>query len=91
MRITYMSFYFGAQCVHRIPGLARWVDLTDSIRSESDEGGHGCDSIQESRPKSYQTFWSLAAPQVPSAIRGSKSGRSGHETTYGYVRSAQER
>ena len=56
-----MSFHFGAQCIHRIPGPARWVDLTGSIRSESDEDGHGCDSIQESRPKMYQTFRSAAA------------------------------
>ena len=58
--------------------------MTGSGRQISFDGrgndSHGCDSIQESRPQSYQTFWSLAAPQVPSAIRGSKSGRSGHET-----------
>ena len=54
--------------------------MSEGIRERRDDACHICDSIQESRPKSYQTFWSLAAPQVPSAIRGSKLGRSGHET-----------
>ena len=38
--------------------------MSEGTGERRDEACHVCDSIQESRTQSHQTFWSSASPQV---------------------------